>query len=262
MTPREHHDLTILTSVSLGVELQKGLAHVARCNIKHVTEKGLNNIKQDLFAPKHIKERGVLKDVVPPHCIVVQADIMQIEDLGHVDLVFAFDDVNNPCTFHHLGAVWNKRKSKIWKVFITNQDPENLKECGFKNIINVDCVACKFSLTGERTESRPFFVYVRKHLKRSAKEWIFEDECHRSTTTGPFKDIWEKFHKGRTEKQGEYPFNSEIVKMNLAYDTNVAWMDNVKRPNSTRMPKTNNYNENVLSKYEWSRAEACIRDDP
>lgn len=239
--------------VHFGIECQAGLVHNARCNIKNVTAKGLTNIRQGLLSSSNIEKNGELEHVVPPNCIAICGDIMDIEDLAHVDVLYGFDDVNGPETFHHMAKVWNNPKSKMCKFFLTNSTEADIKDCGFEDIMWKDGVRCQLARICGHSESRVFNVFMRKTLStRSRSKWIFENDVKVATASGPFKEAWERFHKGRLQVNTKYSFNQEIVKMNMEFQHQNGWMDNVKRSN--RMPKACTYNEDKLADLHWDEA--------
>ena len=66
--------------VHFGIEYQAGLVHNVRCNLKNVAAKGLNNIRQGHLSSSNIEKNGELQYVVPPNCISIEGDIMDIVD--------------------------------------------------------------------------------------------------------------------------------------------------------------------------------------
>lgn len=228
--------------VHFGLERQAPLVHGAKINIKNVTAKGLLNIRKGLLSSSNIKENGELQYVVPPNCISIHGDIMDIVDLGHVDALWGFDDVNAPETFHHMGTVWNHPNSKMCKLCVTNLSPNEMVDCGFKDFVLKDSVRCQLAGLNGCSESRVFYVYLRETLStRARNKWIFENDRRVATASGPFKEAWERFHKGRLQANTEYSFNTEIVKMNMEYQDQNGWMNNVKRSN--RRPESFSYLE-------------------
>ena len=239
--------------VHFGIESQAGLVNSARTNIKNVTAKGLMNISQGNLSPSNIKKNGELKYVRPPSCLSIQGDIMHIVDLAIFDLVYGFDDVNHPDIFHHMAKVWNNPKSKMCKMYVTNATPGDLEECGFEDIVLMDSVRCQLARLNKHSESRVFYVYLRKTLStRTKKKWIFENDNQVATASGPFKEAWEKYNNGRLSANSKYSFNTEIVKMNMEYQDQNGWMDNVQRSNRT--PNASTYNEDELADFHWNEA--------
>ena len=114
-------------------------------------------------------------------------------------------------------------------------------------------IRCQLACLNGRSESRVLHVYLRKTLStRSRKRWKFENEHQVATASGPFKEAWGRFHKGRLKANTKYSFNTGIVKMNMEYQNQNRLIDNVKR--SDRTPKATTYNENELVDLQWRKA--------
>ncbi|KAL7527785.1 hypothetical protein ACHAXR_002127 [Thalassiosira sp. AJA248-18] len=147
--------------IHIGLECQAGLVSNSRTYLKYLTAKGINNHLQGFLSESSIMEHGELQHVVPHNCISIHANIYDLVDVGNFDFILGFDDVFEPETFHKMGEVWNHPKSKMCKVFVTNLTPSNIEECGFQDIVLKDTVQCKLARTGDITEYRTFYVYLR-----------------------------------------------------------------------------------------------------
>ena len=236
-----------------GIESQAGLVHSARCNIHQLTKKGLNNIHQEHLSPPNIKENGELKYNVPPNCVSVQGKIEDVPDLSNFDLIHGFDEVNSPETFDHLAMIWNNPKSKMCKFFITNLNSLDIADLGFKDIVCKEEFRCQLSGIVGASESRKFYFFMRKSISTMAKKkWKFENDNQVATASGPFKEAWERFHKGRLQPKTGYYFNPEIAKMNMEYD--IENYSTNKEGRSTKTTKAPSYNEEKLIESQWKTA--------
>ena len=239
--------------VHFEIESQAGLVNSARYNIKQVTAKGLNNIYQGHLSPSNIKKDGELQHVVPPNCVSIPGKIEHIPDFANFDMIHGFDEVNSPETFHHLAMLWNKTESKMCKFFITNLSPPEIADLGFNDIVCKDQFRCQLSGVVGGRESRVFYVYMRKTVStRARSSWKFENDYQVATASGPFKEAWERFHKGRLQANTRYSFNPEIVKMNMEYD--IQNFSTNKEGRSRTTTKAPSYTEEKLIESQWQTA--------
>ena len=76
-----------------GIELQRGVHIQARLNIKHITEKGMKNIREGFLSRPSVDKSGELDHVVPPNCVACHGNIFDIQEVGCFDFMYAFDCV-------------------------------------------------------------------------------------------------------------------------------------------------------------------------
>ena len=98
-------------------------------------------------------------------------------------------------------------------------------------------------------------VCMRKTVStRARSSWKFENDYRVATASGPFKEAWERFHKGRLQANTRYSFNPEIVKMNMEYD--IQNFSTNKEGRSRTTTKAPSYNEEKLIESQWQTAKS------
>lgn len=232
-----------LGGLHAGIELSEGLHNTSQFNLRSVTDKGMVSLKEGCLDPVYIHEHGELNIVYPPCIALVCANIVSIlftpmisfvkdilphtlfpfqldlQDLGMFDFAYGFDSVNTPQTKFHLAEIWNKKESRNCKFFITNSNESEMKEYRFEDIILKDQVTVSFRSVNE---SRTTYIYRRASIPSKPK-MKFEFENPVQSAPDPFKDVWDRFNKGRLDKRtgklkAGYRYNMEIVEMNMSAD--------------------------------------------
>ena len=182
---------------------------------------------------------------------------MSIEHAKIFDMIYGFDAVNGTlCKECVATKLWNNPLSMNCKVLITNSNPTEVDECGFKDITLISSVPIKFARMGKgKSEQRTAYIYKRASLPKSRARIKFEYENPVLVAPYPFKEVWADFNKGRLDQQtgkiaAGYKYNVPIMKRNLEYSPNDECLSRDERKNRTQVES---YDYKKLEKLVWGR---------